>query len=173
MYQLDEDDTPFLERSPSSTVLLIADPLHLSYIPRGNSKLLKINPGKHRIRNQCFGNKVTLVVKQLMWNLVLLACSRGLSFGFCNTLTSCAYVIFSTLQLRKLRNRIKFSSQGTYSSKYLNSKPRSCNPIFSHLFISPIVSQGLDLEDFLSYNRSVDLDSMEIKTQENHIFLSS
>lgn len=164
MYQLYEDDTPFLERSPSSTVLLIADPLHLSYIPRGNSKLLRINPGKHMIRNQCFGNKVTLVVKLLMWNLVHLACSRGLSFDFCNTLTSCAYVIFSALQLRKL---------GTYSSKYLNSKPRSCNPIFSHLFISPVVSQGLDLEDFLSFNRSVDLDSMEIKTQENHIFLSS
>lgn len=122
-------------------------------------------------RNKCFGKKI---VKLLVWNPVYFACSHGLSFGSYNTRRSWVYVTISALQLRKLRNVFKLSIQGTHGtiSKYPNSEPRSCDPVFTHRLTLPVVSQGLDL-DFLTYNRSADLDSMEIKDQENCIFLKA
>lgn len=80
--------------------------------------------------------------------------------------------MISILQLRKLRNRIKLLSQGTYGSKCLSSKPRSCDPVFNYIITPHTVSQLLGLEDSLAYDRPVDLDSMEIKTQET-IFLKN
>lgn len=77
-------------------------------------------------------------------------------------------VIISALQLKKPRNRIKLFNQGTYESKWLNSKLRSHDPIFNHLITPHVVSQCLDLEDRQSYNRPVDFDSVEIKAQENY-----
>lgn len=77
-------------------------------------------------------------------------------------------VIISALQLKKPRNRIKLFNQGTYESKWLNSKLRSHDPIFNHLITPHVVSQCLDLEDCQSYNRPVDFDSVEIKAQENY-----
>lgn len=78
------------------------------------------------------------------------------------------HVIISAAQLKKLKDRIKLFSQGTYDSKRLNSKqghvilslnhPTCCLPVH------------LNLEEFQSYNRSPNFDSVEIKTQENYFF---
>lgn len=139
--------------------------------PERQLRIAGINPGKHRIRNQSFGNKAMPVTGQDQQ----LLCSPGTLHlavhvftwsQFCseNLRSSTCYHFSFTVEETEEQN--SFYSQGNYCSVWIQNHSTWSH---NHLITSHIVSQWSD-SDFQSYDASVVLGSVATKPRRTIFF---